>query len=274
MHQLCVLFLFTLLISTDLLAEQKTVYATGKAVITNGITLKQAKNQALNHARSLAIEQAAGISIHSSLLMENALVVSEFIKTFSYGFLVKEEILNWQGEWIQTKKHQELGLPVVSVKIRAQVEVPKNSFFRNYALEATLNKQVFRSGELAEIDILSKDDLFILVVNYTSDNKIIPIFPFSKSSQNHIKKNTHLILPGKLKNQIEIAVHNYPGHKQDTEAFIIIGIKVSENTSDIPFYSLFQPGVEISYPEFFNKLFELPIPWIAEKTIVYNVFAD
>jgi len=274
MQQLYILFLFSLLISADLLAEQKTVYAIGKTVIANGITLKQAKNQALNHARSLAIEQAAGVNIHSSLLMENALIVSEFIKTFSYGFLVEEEILSWQGEWIQTKKHQELGLPVVSVEIRAQVEVPKNTFFRNYALEATLNKQVFRNGELAEIEIFVKEDLLLLVVNYTSDNKIIPIFPFSKRSQNYIKKNAHVTLPGKLKNQFEIAVNNYPGHKKDTEAFIIIGIKANENTRDIPFHSLFQSGVEISYPEFFSKLLELPIPWIAEKTIVYNVFSD
>jgi len=266
--------IFTLLISTTVFAERKTVNTIGKAVIADGITLKQAKYQALNQARSLAVEQAAGINIHSSLLMENALVVSEFVKTFSYGFLVKEDIIDWQGEWVQTKNHRELGLPVVSVKIRAQVEVPNKSFFRNYALEAKLNKQVFRNGELAEIEILVKEDMFIFVVNYTSDNKIIPIFPFNQKTQNHIKKNVLFTLPGKLKNQFSIAVNNYPNHKKDTEAFIIIGIGVNKDTVELPFHSIFQPGIAISYPEFFNKLLELPIPWIAEKTIVYNVFED
>jgi len=274
MQKIFIPLLVIIFFSSNLAAEQKTVYAIGKAVITDGETLKQAKHKALNQARSLAIEQAAGINIQSSLLMENSLIVSEFVKTFSYGFLVEEELVHWKGEWVQTKNHQELGLPVVAVKIKARVEVPKKSFFRNFVLEASLNKHVFRNGELAEIDILAKEDMFILLVNYTSDNKIIPIFPFNKDNRNRIDKNTHLILPGKLKNQFNISVNNYPNHKQDTEAFIVIGIKADKNTADIPFHSLFRPGVEISYPEFFSQLLELPIPWVAEKTIVYNVFAD
>jgi len=262
------------LLSFNAIAEQKTVVVFGKAVIADGKTLNQARNQALNQARSLAIEQASGVSVTSSLLMKNALVVSEFVKTLSHGFLIEETVLDWQGDWVKTTNFPDLGLPVVVVKIAAKVETPEKTFFHNYALQAKLNKSIFRSGESAILEISNSEDMYILVVNYTSDNKIIPVFPFSEASNNFLKKDSHLILPSKQTADIDIVVSNYPRHKKDTEAFIVMGVAVNESTKNINWSDKFKPDEEISYPNYFGTLLELPISWIAEKTLVYSVFAD
>ncbi|MDX1812125.1 MAG: hypothetical protein R3240_09270 [Gammaproteobacteria bacterium] len=263
---LCFLFL-----SGNVYASRKEVIVTGKAVVTDTITLQQARNQALNQARSLAVEQAAGVNVNTSTLLENALVVSELVKTFSHGFLINEEILEWHGEWLKTRDQDELGLPVVTVKIKGIVDVSNQQFLRNFILEAGLNKKTFRQGELAELEISSTEDIFLLIVNYTSNNTIVPAFPFAENIPNLLYKNTSLQLPGDYARHLEIAMTTFKGHKKDTEAFIFLGIPVTDRTKSIPWYRMFPAGKAISYDQFFARLLELELPWLAEKTIIYSV---
>jgi len=270
----CLLIGFLSFFHHSLLAQTKEVFVTGQATVSDNVTLQQAKNQALNMARSLAVEQAAGVSVNSAVLLQDSLIVAELINTFSFGYLIEEEILSWTGEWTKTNDIKKLGIPIVEISLRGRVSIPEKSFYRNYVLDANLDKKTFQDGEPVTLNLSAREDLFILVINYTSDNKIIPLYPNNVRNENILAKDSTVKLPGPRSEEFTITVHNYPGHVMDTEAFIIFGFQVDNNTSQISWLDIFPVGKEIEYAHFFKKILQLPVTWIAQKTLIYNVVSN
>jgi len=66
-------------------------------------------------------------------------------------------------------------------------------------------------------------------------------------------------------------VSNYADHSEDKEAFMVFGFPKTSQTQALHWEQLFNAGKEIDYAEFFNTMSQLPIQWIAEKTLVYSV---
>jgi len=255
-------------------AEKKHVTVNGRASISNHLTYDQAKQQALNMARSLAVEKAAGVAINSSVLIQNSLIVSELVNTVSHGFLIEEEVLSWRGEWIQSHNKKTLGIPVVEVSLRAVVSIPDKSFYRDFVLDAKLDKKSYQAGDSISMELSASEDIYVLVINYTADNKIMAVYPNEIRNENILSKNTKVILPGKYAKEFNITVHNIPGHKIDTEAFIVFGFPVDRNTANINWLQRFPVGKQIDYSHFFKKILQLPISWIAQKTLIYTVLEN
>jgi len=271
--KICVL-LILISMNLPLMAETKDIMVQGRAAISGNLTLDQAKHQAINMARSLAIEQAAGVVVNSTTLLQNSLIVSEFINTFSYGFLIEEEILGWKGDWAKAKDPNQLGIPVIEVTLRGVISLPEKSFYHNYVLKANLNKKSYISGEEVKLDVSATEDLYIIVVNYTADNKIIPIFPNAASKQNTLLRENTLTLPGQFSNEFDLTVTTLPGHNNNTEAFVVFGFQMDGGTKSIPWTEIFPAGTDIKYSQFFNKIFQLPITWMAQKTLIYTVVSN
>lgn len=268
-------FIYALVtISPVIYAETKDVVSHGRAVVSGNITLAQAKQQALNMARSLAVEKTAGVTVNSSVLLQNSLIVTEFVNTFSFGYLIDEEILGWKGSWSKESDGISLGMPIVEVAIQGRVTVPDQTFYRNYILDANLDKKSFVNGESVSIRLSSTEDVYILVVNYTADNKIVPIYPNDIRGENILSKHKKVILPGPYSSEFNISVYNIPGHKVDTEAFIVFGFPVDRYTENISWADIYPAGKEIAYSNFFKSIMQLPITWIAQKTLMYNILSE
>lgn len=265
------LLLFTIGYGQSANAEQRNVTAAGKAVISGNITYDQARTQALNQARALAVEQAAGVNVNSVTVLQDSLILTDLVKTFSYGFLINEASLKWQGQWMAAEQSDQLGYPVVEVTLQGTVKVLPRSFFRNYAINAELDKKTYRSGEPVQLKISAKEDVFVLVVNYTSKSNIIPIFPNHHIPENLVKTGQTLYIPKRNSKEMRIIVSNYADHDTDVEAFIVFGFPKNRQTQQVPWEKIFKAGNEIEYAEFFNTLLELPVQWIAEKTVVYTI---
>lgn len=252
-------------------AETRAVTTVGRAVVAAELTLDQAKHNALSQARALAVEQAAGVTVSSVALLQDSMIVSDLVRTFAYGFIVREKSAAWAGSWAKETKSGELGYPVVEVKLDAVVDVRPRQFFRNDLLNVSLDKTTYRDGETASVQIETRENLTILVVNYTAKSSIVPIFPYAKGQANSIAKGSVLNLPMAAADGWDIVMRNYAGHEHDAEAFIVLGFPRNAQTDGIAWEKLFVSGVEIPYATFFEQLLGLPLDWIAQQTVVYTV---
>ena len=254
--------------------DLREVTAVGKAVISGNTTYDQAKTQALNQARTLAVEQAAGVTVNNVSIIQDGLMLVDLVKTFSHGFLVKETRKSWKGVWAEDNSPDNPGFPVIEVALTGTVKVLPKSFFRNYNISATLNKKTFSNGDRVQIKVKTKEDMYVVIANYTSKNNIIPIFPSPYHKNNLVKAGSSLTVPELDNSDFTLAVSNYAGHKEDVEAFLVFGFQRNPETNKIPWSNIFKAGEEIDYPAFFNTLTELPIHSIAQQTLVYRVVND
>ena len=254
--------------------DLREVTAVGKAVISGNITYDQAKTQALNQARALAVEQAAGVTVSNASIIQDGLMLVDLVNTFSHGFLVKETSKSWKGLWAEDHSSDNPGFPVIEVALTGTVKVLPKSFFRNYNISATLNKKTFANGDKVQIKVKTKEDMYITVANYTSKNNIIPVYPSPYHKNNLVKAGNSLTIPELGNSDFTLTVSNYAGHREDVEAFLVFGFQRSPETNNIPWSSIFKAGEEINYAEFFNTLIGLPIQSIAQQTLVYRVVND
>ena len=251
--------------------HRESVITTGNVSLAGDLSLPQAKLLALNQARASAIEQASGIAVTSSSLIRDSILAGSFIESLSKGYIVEETILGWESDWYQPDDSREPPVPILRVQLQSIVEVPKEGFLQPHAITAHLNKTTFTAGENAAISIIPADDMYLLVVNYTASDKIVPIFPNQYAYNNLIPKGVSSTLPNKNSGfTIELAVS--PGSQQHTEAFFVFGFPRDTRSNSIEWLSLFPPGEPLDYDEFHRRIVKLPVAWLAEKVLAYEVY--
>jgi hypothetical protein len=265
--------LLVLLFLTPAYAQDqvKQVTTVGKAIISGNMTYDQARGQALNQARALAVEEAAGVNINNVSIIQDSLMLTDLVKTFSYGYLVNETSKIWSGSWVKDSSENNPGYPVIEVSLTGSVKVLPKSFFRNYLLSVALNKQTFNDGDNAQISIKTREDMYVVIANYTSKNNIVPVFPSPYDKNNLVKAGYPLTIPKESKAGVTLTVNNYNGHKEDIEAFLVFAFPKTPETDKIPWSSIFEAGEEINYATYFNTLLDLPAPSVAQQTLVYRV---
>lgn len=250
--------------------ELRSVTTSGRSIVAGEMTLDQARIAALNQARTLAVEQAAGVSVSTAALLRDSLLVEQLVNTFSHGLLVEESRVAWKGNWTDSEK-LDLGFPLIEVTLTAQVDVRPKEFFRSYALEALLDKTTYRDGEIARLSVSARESLYVVVANYTSTGKMVPLYPYRADQTNLLKAGATLDLGGDAAVPWEVVLRTYAGHEQDTEAFVVLGFPVNDRTGSLSWATIFPSGKELSYAEFFSILVGLPIEWLAHDSALYTV---
>lgn len=251
-------------------AEIREVHTVGRAVVDADTTLSEAKHAALSEARALAVEQAAGVSVMSTALLQDSLIVGELVKTFAHGLLVAEKEVAWTGSWSKAAA-TDLGFPLVEVKLTARVDVRPKTFFRNDVIAVSLDKQTYRDGELAKLTVTAAHDLYFLVANYTSKSKIMPVFPHHPRQSNFLAAGEKVELPEQDDGGWDILMRNYAGHATDTEAMIVLAFPSDEALRGIVWTELFGDTQEVEYAAFFDRVLSLPLAWLGQQTIVYTI---
>ena len=102
--------------------DLREVTTVGKAVISGNTTYDQAKTQALNQARALAVEQATGVTVSNTSIIQDGLMLVDLVNTFSHGFLVKETRKSWKGSWAEDNTADQLGFPIIEVALTGTVK--------------------------------------------------------------------------------------------------------------------------------------------------------
>jgi hypothetical protein len=228
----------------------KNMQAEGSCAII-GMSAEQSQLTALQRARAMAIEQAAGVSVTSSTLVTNFSVAADFIKTYARGLIIKEKVI-----WLPMGQYQKdvsvPPIPEYRVRITADIYVPTKTK-TSVGLRAKLNNTVFRSGEKATFSIRTKKSARLAVFNIMADDRVAMIFPNIHEPDNRIPADRQIIFPAK-DSEIELEVQTLPGHKRDAEAYLLI---VWDSATEIKIMELFPETEPLGLIEFFGKVAEI-----------------
>ena len=232
-----------------------------------GMSAEQCQLIALQRARASAIEQAAGVSVASGTLVTNMALTADFIKTYSKGFIVKENV-----QWLPLDQYQKdpstPPIPEYRVMITADVRVPEPKI-KPIGLKAKTNSIIFKNGDIAVVEISARREAKIAIFNITADDKVSMVFPNEHDKDNLIAKGKNLAFPDK-NTKTELVMETLPGHKRDAEAFFISAMD-SENSRD--FFDTFQSNEPMSFSAFFKKYAELA-DYCEDAILTYEVVAE
>ena len=229
-----------------------------------GMSAEQCQLIALQRARASAIEQAAGVSVASSTLVTNMALTADFIKTYSKGFIIKENV-----QWLPLDQYQKdpstPPIPEYRVMITADVRVPEPKI-KPIGLKAKTNSIIFKNGDIAVIEISTRREAKIAIFNITADDKVAMVFPNEHDKDNLISKGKKLVFPDK-DTKTELVMETLTGHKRDAEAFFIAAMD-SENSRD--FMDTFQSNEPMTFSAFFKKYSEIA-DYCEDVIIAYEV---
>jgi len=137
-------------------------------------------------------------------------------------------------------------------------------------MAVSLNKTVFFSGEKAVIDIVPQEDLYLLVVNKTSQGKIIALFPNKQMTNNELIAGKPFRFP-RERDDYYLAVENVFGQSESEEAFLVYGFPKTQTSKYINWQHVFVPNQVIDAQSFESKLSELPVKWTDKKIVTYSI---
>ena len=251
-------------------AQQTTLVITGQISLSADMSLAKAQQLALNEARAKAIERAGGVAVTSGALIRDSLMAGSFVETLSHGYIIEETVLGWEGKWHPSPASESPPIPTLKVRLRATVEIPPRGFLRHHVLKARLEKPVYTTGDTTRFHISADDDMHILIANYTINDEIVPIYPNPFVTDNLLQKGTSVSIPGDNAGY-EFQLAAAAGHQRHTEAFMVFGIPADATQPPPAWTTLFPPGQPLSYADYHRRLAKLPISWIAERILVYDV---
>lgn len=228
---------------------KKGIIAEGSCAII-GMSAEQSRLTALKRARAAAIEEAAGIAVSAGTLVTNFAVSADFIKTYTRGFIIKEQVT-----WLPLSQYQQdtatAPIPEYRVKITADIYIPKKT--EPLGLQVRLNNTVFRAGEKAQVSCVAQREAKVAIFNITADDHVSLLFPNLHEWNNRIPPGGKLIFPAK-DSGVELEMHTLPGHSRDGEALLLIGWDIKH---DLPLLTMFPPGEYLPLSAFFRRLAEI-----------------
>ncbi|MCK4653572.1 MAG: DUF4384 domain-containing protein [Candidatus Cloacimonetes bacterium] len=202
------------------------------SVVIENITPQEAKKLAIQKACQTAIEQFSGIEVtgRTSLIeVESGCEVtidhfSKLTNQTSQGVILKKEILKEENITQNNILYKSV---TVKVKVGKQ-EGERDPFFK---LEATLNKDYFKEGDVLELEIIPSKDCYLTILNIMSDENVITIFPNKYRKDNFVKANQVFKLPDEKDKSlgIKFKVGLLPGKEEDTEIVKILATKEPVN---------------------------------------------
>jgi len=257
------LFLFLIFLCEPCLAEVKSVQGMGEAAIV-GITPEEGWNLAIRRARADAIEQGAGIHVLGSTLVKDFALAADFIKSFTRGFIVNEKISEKQCFFDENTTPPT---PHYKVVIQASVSIPEKQKGSVKQFRARLNKTIFANGEKAVIGITPYIDLYIGIFNITANDRVIMLCPNRYLSRKKFMAGNAINFPAS-DSAVELVIQTLEGHKQDTEAFLIVGVPAKEKYKNI--FERFKDKESFGVTDFFGIYSEIAV-LVSEEIIPYQV---
>lgn len=222
------------------------VETVGRCAVEN-FTPRQAQRLAIRQARALAVEKAAGVKVTSTTLVTNGALAGDFIKSFSSGYIVEEEV-----QWLPITQYQQdtTRPPIIEygLKLSAVVSLPaKKSTFSG--LRAQLNQHTFRAyKEEMKMLVSSRQACRVAVFNIMADDTVVMLFPNEAQNECVLAANEKREFPPH--NWEELLVAPLPGNKRDTEAILVAALP---EDSPVHWADIFTPDEQLSLTDFFTR---------------------
>lgn len=227
----------------------KGVIGRGEAAVV-GITAEQGQLIALQRARADAVEQAAGTRVLGSTLVKDSMLVADFIKTFSRGFIVDEKV-KWLPLGTFRENDKSAPIPVYRVEIKAAVMIPEKKSDPGFFLEASVNKPFYLSGEKAVISAKVSKKAHLAIFNIRADDRVDMLYPVSSRVKTRALQSNETFRFPSPDSGLILELGTLKGHKQDSEAFMVVAVNAEKNSS-FQFADYFSADRLYSVPEFFE----------------------
>jgi len=245
-----------------------TVYVVTEIVNVENITPEKATEIAIQNACTKAIEQYCGIEISGRIssiqaINQDSIHIDHFskmIKQTTKGIIINKEILD-DKIIIEDKVIKK----ILTLKIKVGKQIGSKDY--NFNIDAGLNSEYYKEGELLELWISSTIGCYITVLNVTSDGNVITLYPNKFHTENYLNANEKLLFPNDSDKLIgiELKVNLLPKHDEDTEIIKIIATKKPIN---ININSNYKKAIDYLY----NFLVDIPRDEIEELDLVYYIY--
>lgn len=257
-----------LMLPTCLYAEMvQDVIGRGEAAVV-GITAEQGQLIALQRARADAVEKAAGTRILGSTLVKDSMLVADFIKTFTRGFIVDEKV-KWLPLGTFSENDKSAPIPVYRVEITATIMIPEKKSDPGFFLKASVNKPFYLSGEKAVIKAKVSKKSHIAIFNIRADDRVAMLYPVSNIVKTRELQSGETFLFPSPNSGLVLEMGTLKGHKQDSEAFMVVAVNAEKNAS-FQFADYFSADRLYLVPEFFEAYSSFA-EMAVEKILPYEV---
>ncbi len=235
MPVICALLAFCAFTYGASAAEQKWVEAVGEATADDTRTLHDVKQEALERARRLAIEQAVGLKVQGETMVRNFAMQSDFVASLSSGAILEEKVLRWETD---TVKKDEASAPVLIYRVFLKAKVARETASPDpaFKISATLNRPLFKNGDDVVLRMKSTRDCYLTILVVTENNNVYLVLPNKYKKCNFIKEGEEYIYPSddEVSKGLTLKAGLLPGCKRTKENFRIIATKKPINfTPDI-----------------------------------------
>jgi hypothetical protein len=202
-------------------AETRTVEVTAE-VHGQGRTPEQARHEALQRARDLAVAEVAGIHIAAQQLRLKSVTADAFRDDFSYlvhtttqGRIVNEEV--------SFTTRLENDLPVYVARLVAEVVLEEGHRDPGFSVElATVpDSHTLRRGETVTLEITPSRECYVTVLNLHADGRVSRLLPNRFTTNQRIPAGEKLVLPAPG-HGFEIRVDLRQGRRQDREHILVV----------------------------------------------------
>jgi len=271
------LYLMVLLVSVCVLlfSEQPQIinlsndwYEVTVSVPIVNITPVQAREQAIQKACQMAIEQFAGIEVtgRTSLIQSesnNEITMDHFSKLtnqVSNGIILEKKL-------IKEENITENNLLYKCVTVKLKVGKQQGESDPYFSLDASLNKTYFQESEELFLRVTPTKDCYLTILNIMSDENVVTIFPNQYRDDNFAKAGDVFELPNQsdIKQGIMFKVNLLPEKFKDAE---IIKIIATKEPVSIKINSDFNTAFEALQ----NWLVKIPRDQIEEVDLQYFIY--
>ena len=238
----------------------------GEAVLANA-TAEEAQSLALRSARAQAVEEAVGTELRSYGVVRNMATAVDLIRAFTRGYVLEEEDVRWtQSDYREAPENPPL--TVYRVDLRVCVAPLNGRRDPYFSVTAKLNKDIFVAGEKAHITIQCAKDCHLTIFNWTADDHFTLLLPNDYQPETPLRSAEEFIFPPSGSG-LALIVETLPGHRLDTEAFLIVATKKEFNAP-----ARLGGRVRLSMGDVFEALLKLPASEWTEDFKVYEVRAQ
>jgi hypothetical protein len=262
-----------ILVTTVWCQEGHWVECTGKAAIQN-ITPEEARIAAFRNARRNAIEQECGIRQQAETLIHDLQLAGDFIRSISYGEVVKVDTLEQRIVIDQESVNQAPSL-TYTVHLNVEVVCAAGEPDPAFKISLGLNRTVFQSGDNLVMTLRSTKDCYATILNITANDEVIVLLPNLHYTDNMIQAGFDFVFPPPGSG-VNLVVNTDPGQKESVERLIFIAtnekIDFLEGLEVQNGYG-FIPTQKMAVTTLAGWLSSIPLEHRAETSEIYKIVA-
>ena len=196
------------------------------------------------------------------------MLVGDFIKTFSRGFIVDEKV-KWLPLGTFSENDKSAPIPVYRVEITATIMIPEKKSDPGFFLEASINRPFYLDGEEAVIRAKVPKKSHLAIFNIRADDRVAMLYPVSSIVKTRALQSNETFLFPSPDSGLVLEMGTLKGHKQDSEAFMVVAVNAEKNAS-FQFADYFSADRLYLVPEFFEACSRFA-DMAVEKILPYEV---